>query len=114
VRKRLNYETSTEFETDNQILTVQLRDVAANSDPTRLAQSLAFTQDLSDFLNTDHLPDKQRTVFALRYLEGMSYEGIAEATGSPIGSVKGWLNRATVTARVYLEERGWSECHGQE
>lgn len=37
---------------------------------------------------------EHRTVLVLRDVEGMSYEEIAEVTGTPLGSVKGRLNRA--------------------
>jgi RNA polymerase sigma-70 factor (ECF subfamily) len=37
---------------------------------------------------------EHRTVLVLRDVEGLSYEEIAEATGTPIGSVKGRLHRA--------------------
>ena len=37
---------------------------------------------------------EHRTLLVLRDVEGMSYEEIAEVTGTPIGSVKGRLHRA--------------------
>lgn len=40
------------------------------------------------------LPDQHRAVLVLRELEGLSYEEIAVATESPVGSVKGRLHRA--------------------
>lgn len=111
VRRRRNRETSLEYDLDNQVLVIDMPDSSTMSDPDRLAQGRAFTRDLSAFLNTNSLPDKQKMVFVLRYLEGLSYERIAEITGSPMGSIKGWLSRATIAARHYLKERGWSECH---
>jgi RNA polymerase sigma-70 factor (ECF subfamily) len=114
LRKRINHETPLEFEHDDQVFSVQVVDTSAESDPSRRAQNLAFALDVEAFLNANRLPEKQREVFILRYLEGMSYESISETTGSPVGSIKGWLNRATVAARLYLEERGWSECHVQK
>jgi RNA polymerase sigma-70 factor (ECF subfamily) len=40
------------------------------------------------------LSDAHRTVLVLRDLEGLSYDEIAQTTGSPLGSVKGRLHRA--------------------
>ena len=37
---------------------------------------------------------EHRTVLVLRDVEGLSYEEISEATGTPVGSVKGRLHRA--------------------
>jgi RNA polymerase sigma factor (sigma-70 family) len=114
MRQRRNRETSLECDVENQVLVIEIPDNSSMGDPDRLAENRAFSHELSLFLNTKRLPDKQKMVFVLRYLEGLSYERIAEITGSPIGSIKGWLNRATITARLYLKERGWSECHRQK
>jgi RNA polymerase sigma-70 factor (ECF subfamily) len=35
-----------------------------------------------------HLPDKQRSVFIMRYYEDMSYEEIAAVTGTSVGALK--------------------------
>lgn len=40
------------------------------------------------------LPEKHRVVLALRELEGLSYEEIAEAIGVPVGTVESRLHRA--------------------
>ena len=34
------------------------------------------------------LPDKQRTVFLMRYYEDLSYEEISEITGTSVGALK--------------------------
>jgi RNA polymerase sigma-70 factor (ECF subfamily) len=44
-------------------------------------------------LKVRQLTPPHRVVVVLRDIEGLSYEEIAEVTGSPIGSVKGWLHR---------------------
>lgn len=36
----------------------------------------------------DKLPEKQKTVFTLRYYEGLSYEEISEVLGTSIGALK--------------------------
>jgi RNA polymerase sigma-70 factor, ECF subfamily len=40
------------------------------------------------------LPPAERTVLVLRDIEGLSYDEVATATESPLGSVKGRLHRA--------------------
>ena len=50
------------------------------------------------------LPARHRSVLVLRDLEGLSYEGIAQITGSPIGSVKGRLHRARKQLAEILEQ----------
>src|SRR3712207_1996810 len=45
-------------------------------------------------LKVQLLRPEHRIVLVLRDLEGWSYEEIAEATGTPLGSVKGRLHRA--------------------
>ncbi len=40
------------------------------------------------------LPEKHRVVLALREVEGMSYDEIAEATGVPVGTVESRRHRA--------------------
>jgi len=40
------------------------------------------------------IPVKYRTVFLLRYVEGLSYKEISEITGLPVGTVETWLFRA--------------------
>ncbi len=49
------------------------------------------------------LPDDQRTVFLLRVQEGLSYEEIAKAMGTPKGTVMSRLARARMALRKYLD-----------
>jgi RNA polymerase sigma factor (sigma-70 family) len=109
LRKRAGRESSLDSEDSELRYATKLVDASAQSSPGRLAQSRAFAEDLAAFLEGDHLPERQRQVFVLRYLEDLPYERIAEEVGSPVGSVKGWLNRATIAARAYLSARGWAE-----
>jgi len=108
IRKRLGIETPLEFEYEDQMLALNVIDTSAGGDPERHAHNMAFVEEIVLFLNAKRIPDKQREAFILRYLEGMSHETIAQALDAPLGSVKGWLNRATTALRKYLEERGWS------
>lgn len=52
------------------------------------------------------LPARYRPVVILRYVEGMSYQEIAEALQLPLGTVKTYLHRSRELLRIALEERG--------
>lgn len=49
------------------------------------------------------LPDKQKTVFTMRYFDGMSYEEIAEITGSSAGSLKASYHHAYKKIKDLIE-----------
>ena len=48
------------------------------------------------------LPLRQKSVFSLRYLDAMSLEEVAEATGLTVGAVKAHLWQACQKMRKYL------------
>lgn len=48
------------------------------------------------------LPPKYRAVISLFYWHGLSYEEIAVILSCPVGSVKGWMNRAKLELRKEL------------
>jgi RNA polymerase sigma-70 factor (ECF subfamily) len=50
----------------------------------------------------DRLPADHKAVIALRDMEGLSYEEIAEITGSNLGTVKSRLSRARIDLRCKL------------
>jgi RNA polymerase sigma-70 factor (ECF subfamily) len=50
----------------------------------------------------DQLPPEHKAVVALRDIEGLSYEEIAEITGSNLGTVKSRLSRARIDLRSKL------------
>jgi RNA polymerase sigma-70 factor (ECF subfamily) len=52
------------------------------------------------------LPDPYRTVTLLRYMEGLSYEEIAEALEMPLGTVKTCLHRARGRLKKLLGDEG--------
>lgn len=52
----------------------------------------------------DYLPESQRVALALRLLEGLSYEEIAEMMGVPVNSVRSWLHRGRARLREALQE----------
>jgi RNA polymerase sigma factor (sigma-70 family) len=111
LRRRLSEETSFEQTVLNNVFTLEVPDTHAESDPYRRTQNLEFVRTLEILLNGTCLPEKQRIAFMLRYFDNLSYEEIAEQMDAPLGSIKGWLNRATATARAFMAERGWAECH---
>jgi RNA polymerase sigma factor (sigma-70 family) len=86
---------------------LELVDGVPENDPAQRAQYAAFLKAVSTFLAEGYLSDNQRRAFILRIIEGMSYEEVAVQLNAPLGSVKGWVHRATGIARVYLTERGW-------
>jgi RNA polymerase sigma-70 factor (ECF subfamily) len=51
------------------------------------------------------LPDEYRTVLALRYEQGSSYDQIADLTGLPLGTVKTWIFRGKAMLREELAAR---------
>lgn len=50
----------------------------------------------------DRLPERQRQVVLFRYCDGLSVREIAEATGSPVGTVTKCLSRALARLRKAL------------
>jgi RNA polymerase sigma-70 factor (ECF subfamily) len=50
------------------------------------------------------LPQKQRTVFNLRYFEEMKYEDISEITGTSIGSLKASYHHAYTKIKDELQK----------
>jgi RNA polymerase sigma-70 factor (ECF subfamily) len=78
------------------------RDVA--DDPPGADVQLAAAEDASAVRRAMMLlPEKQRVVLALREVEGMTYEQIAEALGAPVGTVESRLHRARVALARRLE-----------
>lgn len=52
----------------------------------------------------DLLPPQQRVALALRLLEGLTYEEIADMMGVPVNSVRSWLHRGRARLREALQE----------
>ncbi len=52
----------------------------------------------------EQLPSAQRAALALRLLEGLSYEEIADLMGVPVNSVRSWLHRGRHRLREALQE----------
>jgi RNA polymerase sigma factor (sigma-70 family) len=115
IRKRRAVETALEPPNqDGATYVLEIEDTSPSASPDRQAESRAFLDDLECLLNGPLMPAKHKQVFELRHLRDMAYEEIAAEMGVSVGSVKGWLSRATHTARKFLAERGWSQWHNKK
>jgi RNA polymerase sigma-70 factor (ECF subfamily) len=52
----------------------------------------------------DELPEEQREVLVLRFIEEMSYEQIAEVIARPVGTVRSRIHYAKAALRAILEK----------
>ena len=70
-------------------------------------EDYALRRELGRFLNEGltHLPEDQRLVVILSDVQGLSYEEVAQATGSSLGTVKSRLNRGRTRLRDFLLQR---------
>ena len=59
------------------------------------------------WIAAEKLPERQRTVFLLRFVEDMEVLEIAAATGMAEGTVKSHLSRALQTVRIRIEATKW-------
>ena len=51
------------------------------------------------------LPEKQKTVFVMRYYDDLNYEEMAEITGTSIGALKASYHHAVHKIEAYLTEK---------
>jgi RNA polymerase sigma-70 factor (ECF subfamily) len=77
-------------------------DAEETSNPMTILSGKQLTRDVRKALMS--LPDKQRIVFQLKVLNGMSIREIAQVMGSAEGTVKSHLFRATHFMRKTLEQ----------
>ena len=70
-------------------------------------EDYALRRELGRFLNEGltHLSEDQRLVVILSDVQGLSYEEVAQATGSSLGTVKSRLNRGRTRLRDFLLQR---------
>jgi RNA polymerase sigma-70 factor (ECF subfamily) len=74
-------------------------------DPPSPVDADPLDEDLQRLLEAvTRLPDHERVVVMLRYLDGHSVAAIAEMTGRPLGTVTKQLSRAVARLRESLEE----------
>lgn len=71
--------------------------------PEKAAENAALAVRLKKVL--DVLPERQRRVFILKEVEGLSLEEVAEALGIPLGTVKSLGFRAVQSLRRLLSEQ---------
>jgi len=65
-----------------------------NDDTIQKALNLALSE----------LPEKQRTVFQLRYYDEMTYADIQEITGTSIGALKASYHHAAKKVEAFLRQ----------
>ncbi|MBI2908298.1 MAG: sigma-70 family RNA polymerase sigma factor [Chloroflexi bacterium] len=76
-------------------------------DTEELPEDYALRRELGDLIATGirSLPEDQRWAVVLSDVEGLSYEEIASATSSSVGTVKSRLSRGRARLRDYLLSR---------
>jgi RNA polymerase sigma-70 factor (ECF subfamily) len=69
------------------------------------AEEETFTAEEAALVRTalDELPQEQREVLALRFIEDMSYEQIAEVVSCPVGTVRSRIHYAKTALRAKLQ-----------
>ena len=87
-----------------------LFDTLADSHTSAEHQLLAREQLSTVWAAVERLPNQQRTVFLLRFVEEMSLEEIAQAIGVRVASVKTHLRRATLAVRQAAGSPMWGEA----
>jgi RNA polymerase sigma-70 factor (ECF subfamily) len=70
----------------------------ARDEPLSLVQRREEKDMWGRLLNA--LPDRYRLAVALRHVEGLSYDELAQATGRPLGSVKSDVHRGVALLRA--------------
>ena len=66
--------------------------LAANSDSSSLAENSLTKQTINKILST--LPERDRTVLILAYIEEKTYDEIGDILKAPSGTVATWIHRA--------------------
>jgi RNA polymerase sigma-70 factor (ECF subfamily) len=77
-----------------------------NTDPGERPEAFVVRQELGQLIQRglETLPLEQRTVVVLSDIQGMSYNEIAQAMSTSLGTVKSRLNRGRRKLRDYLIE----------
>ncbi len=78
--------------------------VSETEGPETFTERQELARALEDGIQT--LPPDQRVTLVLADVQGFSYQEIAEATDTPLGTVKSRLARARGKLRDYLREQG--------
>lgn len=77
------------------------------ADGSESPEDYALRKELGGFLSQGlaHLPEDQRLAIVLCDIQGLTYEEIAQVTGSSLGTVKSRLNRGRARMRDFLLQR---------
>jgi RNA polymerase sigma-70 factor (ECF subfamily) len=83
-----------------------LREVLVQTGPESNPEAILLTQEIQQLIQRglQELSFDQRTVIVLRDIEGLSYEEIAQATQTTLGTVRSRLSRARTRLRLYLSQ----------
>jgi RNA polymerase sigma-70 factor (ECF subfamily) len=82
------------------------REFLAQTGPESNPEEILLTQELQQLIlcGLQELSLDQRTVIVLCDIEGLSYEEIAQATQTTLGTVRSRLSRARARLRLYLSQ----------
>ncbi len=82
-------------------------DAIPQDNNTESPEDYALRRELGRFLNEglSHLPEDQRLAIILSDVQGLSYDEVAQVTGSSLGTVKSRLNRGRTRLRDLLLQR---------
>ena len=82
------------------------REALAQTGPESNPEAILLTQELQHLIQRglQELSFDQRTVIVLCDIEGLSYEEIAQATQTTLGTVRSRLSRARTRLRSYLSQ----------
>jgi RNA polymerase sigma-70 factor (ECF subfamily) len=86
----------------------------AQVNPAPSPPELFYVEEQLDFLHAqlERLPEKYRLVLTLRYLQGLSYEEIADTLNLPMGTVKTHIHRAR---GILMErKREWDQVRARD
>ncbi|MDQ2864981.1 MAG: sigma-70 family RNA polymerase sigma factor [Candidatus Eremiobacteraeota bacterium] len=88
---------------EDQTLENALADVSADSDPAGGILRKEAEREVREALA--ELPDRTRTVLALRYFDNMEYHTIASTLGLSLGNVKTLIHRGKIALAKKMRER---------
>ncbi len=86
---------------------VELPDKDQSGTPEKRYLRIKFLEDLSECLGK--MDTRKAQVFVLREIDDLSEQETADRLNIPIGTVKGWLNRAKRILRLCLRGKGWDK-----
>ena len=88
---------------EDQTLENALPDISVESDPARGILRAEAERELREAL--DDLPERTRTVLALRYYNNMEYHTIASTLGLSLGNVKTLIHRGKIALAQKMRDR---------